>query len=353
MRFREELEPLKPYKPPHLAREMEADRDSDSYVKLTMNELSFGPLPEAEAAIREALNRTNRYPDRGADALKAAIVKANPGIEAANAVAGNGSSEVLFNLLSVLQRPGEVIYPWPSFSLYPAITRILGLQARPVPLEDDYSIDPDALLAAVTPETRAVMLCNPNNPTGTHLHLEVVREIAARLPEGVLLVLDEAYYEFVEDPEYFGSHELVLERPNVVAARTFSKVHGLAGLRIGYAIAPPAVADYFERIRFPFNVSVPAQAGATASMREPEQIAGRAGFIMEERARLQQAFAAAGYGYIPSQANFIMANVPAETFERGGVLVREGEALGYPAGWSRVTIGNSSENDRMIEAVSG
>jgi histidinol-phosphate aminotransferase len=287
VRFRAELEPLRPYKPPHLARELEADYASDSYVKLTMNELSFGPLPEAEAALRESLTRANRYPERNATALRESVVAANPGTTTANVLIGNGSSEVIFNLLAILQRPGEIVYPWPSFSLYPAIARILGFEARTVRLDAEHAIDPGALLEAVTDWTRAVVLCNPNNPTGTYLELAAVRELAEALPEDVLLILDEAYYEFVSDPAYAGSHELALERPNVVSARTFSKVHGLAGLRVGYGLAPEPVADYFERVRFPFSVNLPAQAAATASMREPELISKRARFVIEERERLQ------------------------------------------------------------------
>lgn len=351
MRFRPELEPLRPYRPPHLAKELEADRGPAGYVKLTMNELSFGPLPGAEAAVRESLARANRYPEREAAALREAVAAANPGSSTANIIIGNGSSEVLSNLLAILERPGEIVYPWPSFSLYPAIARILGLESRPVELTAEKAVDPEALLAAVTERTRAVVLCNPNNPTGTCLPLAAVRELAASLPEEVLLVLDEAYYEFVSDPAYAGSHELALSTPNVVSARTFSKVHGLAALRVGYGIAPEPVADYFERVRFPFSVNAPAQAAATASMREGDLIRKRARFVIEERERLQSAFAAAGYDYVPSQGNFILAKIPADLFERGGVLVREGEALGFP-GWSRITVGDSGENDRVIEAIS-
>jgi histidinol-phosphate aminotransferase len=167
----------------------------------------------------------------------------------------------------------------------------------------------------------------------------------------VLLILDEAYQEFVSDPAYNDTHTLALERPNVVVARTFSKAHGLAGLRVGYGLAPEKVADYAERVRFPFSVNLVAQAAAVASMQAREKIAGRAKFIIRERDRIQQAFAAADLPHIPSQGNFVMVETGPEVFERTGVLVREGEALGYP-GWSRVTIGNSEENDRVIGALS-
>jgi histidinol-phosphate aminotransferase len=140
--------------------------------------------------------------------------------------------------------------------------------------------------------------------------------------------------------------------PNVVVARTFSKAHGLAGLRVGYGLAPERVADYAERVRFPFSVNLVAQAAAVGSMQAREKIAGRAEFIIRERNRIQEAFVAAGLDYIPSQGNFVMVQTRPEVFERVGVLVREGEALGYPAGWSRVTVGNSEENDRVIGALS-
>jgi histidinol-phosphate aminotransferase len=346
--FRSELDQLAPYNPPRMSLEEEAERGTDGYVKLTMNELSFGPLPEAEAALAEALPRANRYPDRHAAALREAIAEANPGVE--NVLVGNGSSEVLVNLLQLVERPGEVIFPWPSFGLYVAIGATLGLETKKIPLTEHHKAKPEALLSAVIDETRAVILANPNNPTGTYLTLEEVRRLADSLPEGVLLILDEAYREFVSDPAYHGSHELALERENVVCVRTFSKAHGLAGFRVGYGIASHRVADYAERVRFPFSVNLAAQVAATASMRAGEKIRARAAFVIRERERVQEALRAAGLNYIPSQGNFVLVETGPELFERAGVLVREGEALGYP-GWSRVTIGDSGENSRVIGAL--
>jgi histidinol-phosphate aminotransferase len=356
MKFRGDLEPLSPYKPPRMSLEAAAEHvgpgsSPNGYTKLTSNELSFGPLPEAETAVREALSRLNRYPDRHAAALREAAAAANLGTEPENVLVGNGSSEILLNLLQLLTRPGEVVFPWPSFGLYATIATILGFGAKKVPLTGRHEIKPEALLSDVGPETRAVILCNPNNPTGTYLALDEVLSLAEALPENVLLILDEAYHEFVSDPAYGGSHALTLERPNVVAVRTFSKAHGLAGLRVGYGLAPEKVADYAERVRFPFSVNLAAQVAATASMQAREKIRGRAEFIVRERDRIQKAFAAAGLNYIPSQGNFVMVETGPETFERAGVLVREGEALGY-SGWSRVTIGNSEENDRVVGALS-
>ncbi len=321
------------------------------YVKLTSNELSFGPLPEAETAMQEALPRLNRYPDRHSSALREAVAEANFGTDPSNVLVGNGSSEVLFNLLQLVERPGEVVSPWPSFGLYNAISTILGLRLRKVPLAEDHQVDLDALRAAVASETRSVILSNPNNPTGTYLTLDEVRSFAETLPERVLLILDEAYQEFVSDPAYHGSHALIFEMPNVVVARTFSKAHGLAGLRVGYGLAPERVADYAERVRFPFSVNLVAQAAAAASMQAHKKIRGRAEFIVRERDRIQKAFAAANLPYIPSQGNFVMVKTGPEIFERAGVLVREGEVLGYPD-WSRVTVGDSEENDRVIGALS-
>jgi histidinol-phosphate aminotransferase len=335
-----------------MSQEAAAERGADGYVKLTSNELSFGPLPEAEVALAEALPRANRYPDRHAASLREAVAAANPGADPArNVLVGNGSSEVLLNLLQLVERPGEVVFPWPSFGLYVAIGITLGLGTRKVPLTDDHEAKPEALLSAVTDETRAVILANPNNPTGTYLTLEEVRTLADDLPEDVFLILDEAYQEFVSDPAYHGSHELALERENVVAVRTFSKAHGLAGFRVGYGIASYRVADYAERVRFPFSVNLAAQVAATASMRARDKIRARAEFIIRERERVQEAFRATGLNYIPSQGNFVLVETGPEVFEKGGVLVREGEALGYP-GWSRVTVGDSGENDRVIGAPS-
>jgi histidinol-phosphate aminotransferase len=352
MRFRAELDPLAPYKPPRMSQEAAAERGAEGYAKLTSNELSFGPLPEAEAALAEALPRANRYPDRHAAPLREAVAAANPGTDPArNVLVGNGSSEVLLNLLQLVERPGEVVFPWPSFGLYVAIGITLGLSPKKVSLTDRHAAKPEALLSAVTDETRAVILSNPNNPTGTYLTLEGVRALADALPENVFLILDEAYQEFVSDPAYHGSHELALERENVVCARTFSKAHGLAGFRVGYGIASHRVADYAERVRFPFSVNLAAQVAAAASMRASDKIRARARFVIRERARVQEAFRVAGLNYVPSQGNFVLVETSPEVFEKAGVLVREGEALGFP-GWSRVTIGDSGENDLMIGALS-
>jgi histidinol-phosphate aminotransferase len=258
---------------------------------------------------------------------------------------------VLLNILQLVERPGEVIFPWPSFGLYVAIGISLGLQNTKVPLTEEHRAKPEALLSAVTGDTRAVILSNPNNPTGTYLTLEEIRNLADALPEGVFLILDEAYQEFVSDPAYRGSYELALERENVVCVRTFSKAHGLAGFRVGYGIASHRVADYAERVRFPFSVNLAAQVAATASMRAREEIRARAEFVIRERERVQEAFHAAGLNYVPSQGNFVLVETGPEVFEKGRVLVREGEALGYP-GWSRVTIGDSGENERVIGALS-
>jgi histidinol-phosphate aminotransferase len=302
--------------------------------------------------MQEALPRLNRYPDRHSSALREAVAEANFGTDPSNVLVGNGSSEVLFNLLQLVERPGEVVSPWPSFGLYNAISTILGLRLRKVPLAEDHQVDLDALRAAVASETRSVILSNPNNPTGTYLTLDEVRSFAETLPERVLLILDEAYQEFVSDPAYHGSHALIFEMPNVVVARTFSKAHGLAGLRVGYGLAPEKVADYAERVRFPFSVNLAAQVAASASMRARDKIEARARFVMGERERIQAAFKGAGLNYIPSQGNFVLVQTGPEIFERAGVLVREGDPLGYP-GWSRVTVGDSGENDRVIGALGG
>jgi len=333
---------------------MAAEGRADDYAKLTSNELAFGPLPEAEAALAEVLPRANRYPDSHVSRLREVVAEANPGTETANVLVGNGSSEVLLNALQLLPAGGEVVYPWPSFSLYPMLCAVLGMAARPIPLTETdgvpAGIPADDVLSAVTDRTRAVILCNPNNPSGAYLTLPEVRAFAEALPEHVLLIVDEAYVEFVDDPGYRDSHRLALEMENVVVARTFSKAHGLAGLRCGYGIASGRISDYAERVRFPVSVNLAAQVAATASMRAEEKVRERARFVIGERARLRRAFGGAGLDSLPSQGNFVMVRFGAEEFEKSGILVREGDALGYP-GWSRVTVGNAEENDRVVEAV--
>ena len=351
MKLRAVLGDVRPYHPPRLREEISVDRGSDEYVKLTMNELSFGPLPVAKEAVVEALVRGGRYPDRDADPLREVISEANPGVTPNNVAVGNGSSETLVDLMQVLERPGEILFPWPSFPFYASAARVVGLRVRTVDLDENHKVDLDAMLAAVTEETRAVILCNPNNPSGTYLPLSEVRRFAEALPDNVLLILDEAYYEFVDDPAYMGSHELVLGSENVVSTRTFSKVHGLASLRVGYCLAPATIADFVWRAHVPFSVNQAGQAAATVSMRQTEAIAERSRLMKRERERLQAAFEAAGVGYVPSHTNFIMVQTGPTLFEKTGVLVREGEALGYPVGWSRVTIGGPEENERLLAAL--
>jgi histidinol-phosphate aminotransferase len=351
LRLRAVLDEIRPYHPPRMREEISVDRGSTRFVKLTMNELSFGPLPEAKEAIVESLARAGRYPDRDSDPLREAIADANPGIAPDNVVVGNGTSEVLVDLMQVLDRPGELIIPWPSFPFYVSAASVVGLRARKVPLDEHHRADLDAMLSAVTDETRAVILCNPNNPSGTYLPLEEVRSFARALPEDVLLILDEAYYEFVDDPAYAGSHRLVLESENVISTRTFSKVHGLAALRIGYGIAPERLADYVWRAHVPFSVNQAGQAAATVSMRQTEAIAERSRLMKRERERVQAGFEAAGLEYVPSHTNFVMVRAVPKVFEKTGVLVREGEVLGYPVGWSRVSLGAPEENDRLLAAL--
>ena len=294
LKTRSVLEGIGPYNPPRLREEISVDYGSENYVKLTMNELSFGPLPEARAAIVETLSRAGRYPDRDANPLREAIAHANPGLEVGNVIVGNGSSETLVDLMQLLDRPGEIVVPWPSFPFYVSSARVVGLDTKKVPLDLEHKADLDAMLAAVTDETRAVILCNPNNPSGTYHPLSEVRRFAEALPGDVLLILDEAYYEFVDDPTYSGSHGLVLETGNVVSTRTFSKVHGLAAFRVGYGLAPLDLADRAWRTHVPFSVNQAGQAAATASLGQPEAIAERARLIKRERERVQTAFGEAG-----------------------------------------------------------
>jgi histidinol-phosphate aminotransferase len=351
LRLRAVLDELHPYHPPRMREEISVDRGSREYVKLTMNELSFGPLPEAKEAIVESLSRGGRYPDRDSDPLREAIADANPGITLENVVVGNGTSEVLVDLMQVLDRPGEIMFPWPSFPFYASAASVVGLRPRKITLDEHHRADLEAMLSAVTEETRAIILCNPNNPSGTYLPLEEVRAFARALPDDVLLILDEAYYEFVEDPLYSGSHNLVLESQNVISTRTFSKVYGLAAYRVGYGIAPRRLADYVWRAHIPFSVNQAGQAAATVSMRQSETIAERSLLMERERERVQAAFGAAGLEYVPSHTNFVMVRAVPKVFEKTGVLVREGEALGYPVGWSRVSLGSPEENDRLLAAL--
>ena len=321
-------------------------------VQLANNEVSAGPLPSVARAIATATGQINRYPDPVAGGLADRLADRSA-VDPARVVVGPGSVSLCQQVLQALCGPGsEVVTGWPSFELYPVLTRVVGAIPRLVALTGDHTLDLDAIGAAVTPETRVVFLCNPNNPTGTVLAHHELDRFLDRLPANVLVVLDEAYRDFADRSETPDGIELGRSRENVAVLRTFSKGYGLAGLRVGYGVFPPRVADAVRKVALPFGVSTLAQAAALASLAADAELRDRCRQIAIERARVRAALLRAGFAVPPSQANFVwlavggQAAAIAEHCRRHGVLVRAFPGLGV-----RATVGSVAENDAFLAAV--
>jgi histidinol-phosphate aminotransferase len=349
--IREELQGLVPY-PPGLREDQVRERcGQSSIVKLSSNEHPAGPFPAARAAIIDELGCLNRYPEGSCEALREKLAERH-GVPVEQVVVGSGSNELLRLVAQVVVRPGdEIVYAWPSFVVYPMIANIFGATHVKVPLAAGEVHDLDAMRAAVTERTRIVFLCNPNNPTGTIVTRAAFERFSEGLPKHVLLVLDEAYFEFVTDPEYpNGLDYFDGERPLVVL-RTFSKIYSLAGLRIGYAFAPARLVRAIDCVREPFNVNTVAQVAALVSLNDEGEVRRRRDENQEQKTYLYSGFDRLGISWVSSEANFVYIKTerPVEVFQallEEGVIVRDfGNA---PA--LRVTVGTPEDSRRTIEA---
>jgi histidinol-phosphate aminotransferase len=326
-------------------------------VQLASNESPYAPVEEVVEAVRRAATAVNRYPDPSARALRTALAN-HYDLPLSRIAVGNGSCEILLAAAAALLEPGgEVVYAWPSFSMYPHLAAITGADEARVPLANGDVHDLEALRFAVTERTQLLLVCNPNNPTGTHLRTEEIRGFLEKVPTRVLVVLDEAYVEFqlAEDPDT--SLDLLEQFSNVVLLRTFSKVYGLAGLRVGYALGPEEFRLAVDRVRQPFMVNHLAQAAATEALRHQDDVARRVERNAAERLWIAEQLVDLGLAAAESQANFFWlsladhdeAEVVGELHRRG-VAVRAGGGLGGP-GHLRITYGTRPENERLIEAL--
>jgi histidinol-phosphate aminotransferase len=341
-------EPGKPVE--ELAREM--GLEPSAIIKLASNENPLGPSPKALAAMRDALERANFYPDGGGWALRGAIAE-KLGLERANVVLGNGSNEIIEFLGHAFLEPGaEVVTAKHAFAVYTLMAQLFG--ATTVEVEDPgYTHDLEAMLAAITPRTRQVFIANPNNPTGTLVGQEEIDAFMARVPEHVVVVFDEAYHEFLDNPPDVLKY--VREGRNVVVMRTFSKIQGLAALRIGYGLAPAKLAEVLQKTRQPFNANAIAQAGAAAGIRDDEHMRRTRELTHEGRNYLQTEFAAMGLAFVPSYANFVLVRVGDgdavfQALLRQGIIVRAMRSYKLPE-WIRVSVGTMEQNRRFIEAL--
>ncbi|WP_434965805.1 histidinol-phosphate transaminase [Janibacter indicus] len=338
--------------PAYVAGKPPAPRDGVTVYKVSSNENPHPPLPSVVEVIREAAEGVNRYPDMGVTALTDALA-AQLDVPREQIATGTGSVGVLAQIIQSTCDPGdEVVYAWRSFEAYPIVVAIAGAVSVQVPLTDDQRHDLDAMAAAITDRTRVVLVCTPNNPTGpsvTHAELEA---FLAKVPRDVLVVVDEAYLEFVEGEGEVDGLSLRREHGNVMLLRTFSKAYGLAGLRVGYAVAPEPVAEALRKTATPFGVNLIAQAAAIASLEAKDELDVRVKEIVAERERVLAALAEAGWQMTPSQANFVWFPLGERTADFVAACTEAGLSVRpYGTDGVRVTIGETEANDRLIEVA--
>jgi histidinol-phosphate aminotransferase len=326
-------------------------------VKLASNETPWSPHPAVLEAIERELRTLNRYPDPEKARLRQRLadrLETEPG----RVAVGNGSCEILLAAADALLEPGaEIVYAWPSFSMYPHLAAQSGARAIEVPLDADGRHDLEAMAREVTAATRVVLVCNPNNPTATALPIEEIDAFVADLPRHVCVIVDEAYVEFstLQDPDE--SLPLADRHPNLVLLRTFSKVYGMCGLRVGYALCSEDFRRAVDKVRQPFSVNALAQAGGVEALEHQDDVTRRVERVTVERLHLEDELGARGLGSTDSQANFAWVSLGDRDeaavmrgLGRRGVIVRGGADLGSE-GHMRVTYGTRQENDRFLAAL--
>jgi len=356
--LRRALDQVEPYRPQRPMHELQRELGLDRMVKLASNEGAFGPLPAAVAAFEAAAGSLNRYPDAGGLKLREELAGRHK-LPVEQVVLGNGADELIrLCAVATLDAGDRAVLPWPSFPSYVVSAASSGAEPVMVPLDGQREVDLDRLVSEANYGAKLVYLPNPNNPTGVLLDRDSVRRLIDEVPPDVLVVLDEAYAEYA-DPEPEGPELLRDGRERLCVLRTFSKVYGLASLRVGYALASPAIADGLDRVRPIFNVNQPAQEAALASLHEQHAIGARINHARAAREQLRAALAGAGLDPQPSQANFVYAEVPggdaaglADRLLRAGFIVRELTGFGAP-GAIRVTAGTDEENALFAEALPG
>jgi histidinol-phosphate aminotransferase len=358
--FKPPVRDIVPYEPGKPVEEVQRELGLERVVKLASNEGPFGPFPEALEALAAAASELNRYPDGGAYRLRAALAERHS-VRFEEIAVGAGADGVVDCLAQVSLDPGdEIVCGWPSFPSYVITAKKLGATPRMVPLRDG-RYDLAALLDAVTERTKLVYVCHPNNPTGTMNTRAELDDFFDRVPEHVLTVLDQAYFEYVDDPEYPDGIEEYLKRGRrVVVLRTFSKIFGLAGVRVGYGVAPAAVVTAIGKVRRAFDITTPAQVTALASLAAPgapAELERRRRLNREGRPALEAALREHGFEPVgPAVANFVFAEVGDDSrplFERlleQGVIVRPTSGFGAPGG-IRVTVGTPEENAYFRDAL--
>lgn len=345
---------LQPYVPGKPIEEVERELGIVGSVKLASNENPLGPSPKALAALGGELADVYRYPDGACFVLRARLAE-RLGVAQDQLVFGCGADEVLELLVKTFLAPGdEVVMPWPSFAMYPIVVRGMGGVPVRVPLDANLVHDLTAMADAVSDRTKIVFVCNPNNPTGTSFGAAQMADFVARLPDDVVLAIDEAYFEFVRRADFPDSIALLAERPATLVLRTFSKIYGLAGLRVGYGIGSAELIGFLERARHPFNVNRLAEAAAVAALDDDEHAERTRALNAAGIDFLTRELEALGCRVWPSDANFVLVETgepgTADALLREGVIVRPMGGFGLPD-HIRISIGRPEENEKLVKAL--
>ena len=350
----EYIRSLIPYEPGKPIEEVEREHAIANSVKLASNENPLGPSPRALAALREKLNQLNLYPDGDCFYLKQGLAR-KLGVAPENLIFGNGSNEIIELAARTFLRPGdEAVMAEQAFVVYQLIVQAVGAQSRAVPLKN-FTHDLNALAEAVSPRTRIIFLANPNNPTGTIYRRDDWERFLERVSPEALLIVDEAYFEYVRDGKYPDSLRYQSNGRAMLTLRTFSKLYGLAGLRIGYGVGSPELIALMQRVRQPFNVNAPAQWAALAALDDVEHVERSLQANREGIDYLEKQFSRLGLEFVPSQANFILVRVGRgqQVFQqllKQGVIVRPTGGYRFPE-HVRVTVGTMEENKKFIGAL--
>ena len=350
---RQDIKKIAPYVPGKPMEELQRALgiDIEKIVKLASNENPLGPSPKVVEAIKRCADKISRYPEGPGYYLRKKISDVFNQPEE-TIILGSGSSEIISMGMELFVNPGEeVIYPTPSFLIYKILAYKIGAVPVEVPLQEDFSYDLNMFLKKITPKTKLIILCNPNNPTGTIIYKQQIEEFMRQVPDDIIILSDEAYREYV-DTEDFGSAYPYLYKKNVIITRTFSKIYGLAGLRIGFGIARKEIIEFMERIRPPFNTTIPAQEAAIAALDDQEYVKKSFENNIKGRDYLYTAFSSLGIDYIKTQANFILCKIPnaveiVKKLEKRGIIIRSG--IGVGTDYVRITIGTEKENALLIE----
>jgi histidinol-phosphate aminotransferase len=348
---------LQPYVPGKPIEEVERELGISGVAKLASNENALGPSPLALAAARQAAAKVHLYPDGSAYLLRQALA-AHLGVAFEEVFVGNGSNELIELMVRTFTCEGEeVLTSAGSFVAYRLAAQAHGRTLVEAPMKARFHYDLEALRARLTARTKVVFLANPDNPTGTWFTEAELVPFLEAVPPTTLVVLDEAYVEYVDAPGFPDALALRRRFPNLVILRTFSKIYGLAGLRLGYGVARAELTGFLDRVRAPFNTSLVAQAAGVAALADVEHVARSRALVREERPRLAAALAALGATVVPSQGNFVLADFPGRSgpdiFERllrEGLVVRPVAGYGFPT-CQRITVGTAAENDRLVAAL--